>query len=462
MFKLRVQNFRGFLDEEFDFSRINILIGENSAGKSSVLKFLSALKQSLRPPNNKDYNLTFAGDSNLGETDLGNYHEIIYNHETDRNLIFSFELGEEYFDFLSNFYNIIFLKNRSFFRLAGINLIKEFVINEPTIIEFELNKDLSNHSNIKTRIYNKQFGNLEITTTKNINLEELCNLKFTSIVNNETYNFEKVPFEKHAYLTIIKDYKINYSKIKTNQDILWHFLFMTYVSKAFYLILQQIEYVNPILSQTERVYLQNDKKTITKIRNIKDLIDYFNETDKTKYKNDLIEILKDFGIANNIYVKNVGQTNELRIVNNQIDSNIKDVGFGVSLQLPIFAEALISENTQNKEFKNGKILLIEQPEVHLHPNLQAKFIEALIKIGKNNIYFIETHSEHIVRMLQVMVKEKRYGLESKDVSIHYFKKEGMNMVKSKHEINDETGKLMPNFPKGFYDVSYNLAFQLMD
>ena len=138
----------------------------------------------------------------------------------------------------------------------------------------------------------------------------------------------------------------------------------------------------------------------------------------------------------------------------------------MSLQLPIFAQAIVSEGLKlsknGDEFFTGQTLLIEQPEVHLHPHLQAKFIETLLSIGDNNVYFIETHSEHIIRMLQVLVKTKKFGLKSEDISINYFRKDGKSMIKSIHKINPETGKLSPNFPKGFYDVSYDLAFQLMD
>ncbi len=50
MFNLNIHNYRSFQNQNLKFSRINILIGENSGGKSSLLKFLLALKQTIDSP----------------------------------------------------------------------------------------------------------------------------------------------------------------------------------------------------------------------------------------------------------------------------------------------------------------------------------------------------------------------------------------------------------------------------
>jgi AAA15 family ATPase/GTPase len=44
---LHVKNYKSIINNSFDFSKINILIGENSAGKSSIIKLLLLLKQSM-------------------------------------------------------------------------------------------------------------------------------------------------------------------------------------------------------------------------------------------------------------------------------------------------------------------------------------------------------------------------------------------------------------------------------
>lgn len=118
-------------------------------------------------------------------------------------------------------------------------------------------------------------------------------------------------------------------------------------------------------------------------------------------------------------------------------------------------QALLSEETEE-----GETLLIEQPEVHLHPSLQAKFIETILGIGNKNKYFIETHSEHIIRKIQVLVKNKTFGLQPDDVSIYYFKRVEDRFEISNHKI-DMDGKLSPIFPSGFFDSSYTLIKELL-
>ncbi len=463
MFKLKLQNFRGFLDNEFTFSRVNILIGENSAGKSSLLKFLLALKQSLRVPNSRDYNLTFSGE----DVDLGNYEEIIYNHEVDRNLSFSFEFGKEYVDFLNE--NVPTLT-----KITG-------EINTPTTISFEISQDLSNHGNVRTMIKNETIGKLEIIPNPNNNAENnfimnkpSCDIYFEFTSYPIPLDFEEIEYTKTGFLTGIDLNKI-WDTLQKMAVPMSRIAFLSTAPIYVEYLLETIGYSNnPDFEAAKRIYFKRDKKVNSSISNIEELIYLLSGEGSlqgqglTNFTQEYIAKLNLFGIVDTIYLKKNDSTRELRVVINGIDSNITDVGFGVSLQLPIIAEAILAEKTEfrhrnnNKVIKKGKMLLIEQPEIHLHPSLQAKFIESLLELGENNMYFVETHSEHIVRKLQVLVKEGKYGLKPEDVCIHYFRKENGHIATTLHTIDGETGKLSPKFPTGFYDVSTNLAYELIN
>jgi predicted ATPase len=168
------------------------------------------------------------------------------------------------------------------------------------------------------------------------------------------------------------------------------------------------------------------------------------------------KILKEFGIADGFQIispKNL-PVSELRVKIKELVSNVSDVGYGVALQIPLLFEAFMAEQMF------GGTFLIEQPEVHLHPKLQAKFIETLLSLGEQNSYIIETHSEYIIRMLQVIVKNKAFNVSEEDVRIYYFSRGKEKFEITKHSLN-EKGRMKNEFPEGFFDNSYTLTKALM-
>jgi hypothetical protein len=87
---------------------------------------------------------------------------------------------------------------------------------------------------------------------------------------------------------------------------------------------------------------------------------------------------------------------EVRLTDTRRKTSVKvglpDVGFGISQLLPFIVQALATE---------GQVISIEQPEVHVHPRLQADIGDLLAECAKNlgNQFLIETHSEHLVLRL---------------------------------------------------------------
>jgi AAA15 family ATPase/GTPase len=130
------------------------------------------------------------------------------------------------------------------------------------------------------------------------------------------------------------------------------------------------------------------------------------------------------------------------------DYNLADMGFGFSQILPIVAQLwiLIRKGTKTRRgFNLPKILSIEQPELHLHPDRQAKvadmFVAAIKLARKNDIdlrLVIETHSETIINRIGnliyqkklspsdagVVLFEKRYADKSAEISISGYDSEG--------------------------------------
>lgn len=123
------------------------------------------------------------------------------------------------------------------------------------------------------------------------------------------------------------------------------------------------------------------------------------------------------------------------------EQNIVDVGFGVSQVLPILVQGL--------SMSNGNTLILEQPEIHLHPKMQmdiADFLISMAKQGKRLI--VETHSDHIInRMVRRVVED----LSLKElIAIYFIEKDEHGFSKLEQvEIDDDLG--IDIAPKGFFD-----------
>lgn len=88
-----------------------------------------------------------------------------------------------------------------------------------------------------------------------------------------------------------------------------------------------------------------------------------------------------------------------------------NVGFGYTYILPIIVSGLIA--------KQGEILIVENPEAHLHPKAQSRLAQFLAKVSSCGVQiFIESHSEHILNALRLAVLKQIVTAE--DLSILYF------------------------------------------
>ena len=75
-----------------------------------------------------------------------------------------------------------------------------------------------------------------------------------------------------------------------------------------------------------------------------------------------------------------------------------------------------------EKMTNYKVLIIEEPESNLHPNLQSKLADILVLAYKTyDIHFIlETHSEYLIRKLQYLIASDQFSLKTEDVAVYYF------------------------------------------
>lgn len=136
---------------------------------------------------------------------------------------------------------------------------------------------------------------------------------------------------------------------------------------------------------------------------------------------------------------------ELRLFDTRRDRpvsvGLSDVGFGISQILPLVVESLVARN---------QVITVEQPEVHIHPKLQADLGDLLaygIRRPRYNQFLIETHSEHLALRIQKLVRTKQ--LRPEDVSI-VFVERGRNGSRVIPIRLDEDGDFVDEFPGGFF------------
>lgn len=120
----------------------------------------------------------------------------------------------------------------------------------------------------------------------------------------------------------------------------------------------------------------------------------------------------------------------------------QNTGFGLSYTLPIFVSCLASP-------QNG-VILIENPEAHLHPAAQSKFAAFLAKIVSSGVQIIlETHSDHIINGIR---KAVRVGIINKQNALIYFFRQIENKEQDKVTSIQIDGKgNLTDWPKGFFD-----------
>ncbi|MCB1060337.1 MAG: DUF3696 domain-containing protein [Calditrichaeota bacterium] len=136
----------------------------------------------------------------------------------------------------------------------------------------------------------------------------------------------------------------------------------------------------------------------------------------------------------------------IRAMNDSSFRRASNVGFGITYVLPIVVGALVS--TQ------GSILIVENPEAHLHPRGQSVIGYFLAHVAASGVQVIvESHSDHVLNGMRKAVVDQ--VVEPNNVSIQFFITPKMDKDKRIITINlDEKGRI-DKWPDGFFDQITN-------
>ena len=120
-----------------------------------------------------------------------------------------------------------------------------------------------------------------------------------------------------------------------------------------------------------------------------------------------------------------------------------NAGFGISYALPVIVAALRAEIRG--------MLLVENPEAHLHPAGQSAIGGFLAQVAADGVQvFLETHSDHVLNGIRVAVAGGRAALREDQALVHFFRAEGDDGDDVESMEVRQTGQLS-DWPAGFFD-----------
>jgi len=224
-------------------------------------------------------------------------------------------------------------------------------------------------------------------------------------------------------------------------------------------MMDRVYYLGPLRESTKRVYEWSVKKprdvgargenTINAIIAAGDFENQDNQNiaiESSKFRMHIAVQLREMGILDNFGLVRVSAGNVPLYVplvqspNNPTLANLPDVGFGVSQVLPVVV--LLNYVPE------GSTVLLEQPEIHLHPAVQSALGDLIINAmqSRNLQIIVESHSEHLLRRLQRRIAEEKVSNTKMRL---YFTE--MQDGQSKAEILDlDKYGYINNWPKHFF------------
>ena len=226
----------------------------------------------------------------------------------------------------------------------------------------------------------------------------------------------------------------------------------------------ECSYIAPARAEANRYYRTQGLQVVDVDpygRNLQEFIASLDDNQKKSYQEFTKRLLK-------VIVDIVPQEGHQSIVLKSEHGvyNMADVGFGYSQILPIVTKLWYASNSRISGIGRGRVyyrpalenanILIEQPELHLHPAYQAKIADAIMEAAnkakkdkRRNSFVVETHSEVFINRLGRRVKERLF--EKDDVTIVLFNKGIKDKNTSVRELTFKENGYIQDWPYGFFD-----------
>lgn len=531
---IELENFKAFGKRtRIDFAPITLILGENSAGKSSILQSLGLLKQTRE---SREHGALLLPRAETGFVDLGSFQELLFDHDLSKTLVIRVELDPQ-------------INQRKLRRVTGgqSSISLEFAFVRRTEKDEVSLEYLQLHSNDSKKPI-ARFEPIELSkddrktffrdyypsihTRRPLRMSEIRVARCTQVTDEESYwhaFFEECKKHKNGILEHLKRLQL-YVDGKSNEPSLFaddnstisddktrlreaeqfyqsDFGVSQFIERMRRAELGSVIALDGFVAQPIRNRGSEDlpefdwgrdsrnlrgsreRMTVavntvafdmcrlleTTLESLYPMGPYrrpperwyiFTGTNPTDvgYRGDLLpsllyrrpevveqtnEWLHRLQIGYRLDVRPIGRRTrdlfEVRLVDTrrsrEVDVALSDVGYGISQVLPFVVQSLASER---------QIITIEQPEVHVHPRLQADLGDLLaetIKPPRLHRFIIETHSEHLVLRMQKLVRDKT--LKPSDLAVIYVSR-GPDGARADRLRIGEDGDFIDEWPGGFF------------
>lgn len=524
--KLGIKNLRCFdSGVNFDIKPLNILVGKNSSGKSTIARLFPLMRQSLETKTKGpilwygqyvDFGSFDTATSKGSEDDSIQFHfeiklkpekklfarqKLFFRrfqpsaqiHEAitaivDITLKFNQSTNESY----TAEYSIGIFENKITVKFEEDRFLSELIINGSTIKIPDKQFGLGRGSNLlpeltfyrpskfldpdgeehegfdpfnfldDTKLINfiRYRSHANLSKDKIRSFISLLGIASDSVLKNRASNFRSSSINLDAFAHSLTNSEARFNQLK--EFYLLHItsdiseLINSKIKKSF----SNVKYIKPVRATAQRYY-RYQELSIEEIDAEGANIAMFLESLPTHDKLDLNNWLESkIGITVN--PKREGGHIALFVTDTHAKSsqNIADMGFGYSQVLPILVQAWLSQNESERMLPTTtreptSALVIEQPELHLHPDFQAKLATVfgeLAAISKKRDdpfpIIIETHSPQIVNRFGEMIEANELAPE--DIGVYLFEEsDGKHTLR---EANFNHKGALENWPYGFFEA----------
>ncbi|MGM9322554.1 AAA family ATPase [Deinococcus aquaticus] len=480
-------NLRSFGEESgrVELNSLTLLLGSNSSGKSSLIRFLPLLKQSFETRTTGP--ILWFGRL----VDFGDFKSSMHRGGNLDNITYSFGFGPDDIFMLSPMHRrLISFTNPDFRAHCKVTLVAnskndaariggyvfgiydhhiELIFNSKreidsiTIngIECELDNSVRPVLDdvlprLTSRLYfedqsdntDSQFYKIITETLKLKDIKDKVNQIYKQIridsMKNMLESLKENALEiSPTWYRVIADWTIS-TPIFKQLIVSYMYENLSSIAGVMYSIakrqIENVTYIAPLRANAERYYRFQDlaiDEIDSKGQNTPMYLYNMSNVEKKQFRDWCIS---NFGfyfvtsLSNGQITVNVGIEDKKPEI-----YNIIDMGFGFSQILPIIAQIWQKVEKTNRQGRvYPSIIIIEQPELHLHPKMQAKFAEMIVRLSCNNEkirFLIETHSQTIMNKIGNMIYEK--SEIAKEISVYLLKKENGHTISRKTFYDDE-------------------------